>query len=293
MVKSMTGFGRGEVNNYYGYQIVCEIRGVNHRFFDLGIKMSRRYIILEERIREKVKSHIVRGRVDVFFNVINTGDSGRVINVDNALAIAYYKSLKDLADNLHIASNSTAIDIFRLPEVFSLDEKEEDLEVLWGGMEQALEQALKGLISMREREGRALANDILLRNSSLQMAVEGIATRTPMVVKDYAERLKKRMAEMVPGIAIDEGRMAQEIALFADKASITEEIVRLRSHCEQMKSIFTSGESIGRKCDFLIQEMFREVNTIAAKGNDLEISQAVVEIKAELEKMREQVQNIE
>ncbi|MGE5403604.1 MAG: YicC/YloC family endoribonuclease [Candidatus Saccharibacteria bacterium] len=293
MAKSMTGFGRSEIETDL-YQIVCEMKGVNHRFFDFNVRMPRRYGSLEDRIREKVKTRIVRGRIEVSFNIEKTGDLSRNIKVDNELAMAYHNSLKDLAQNLQIAPNFSVLDVFRLPEVFSLEEAEDNLESLWEGMERALDQALESLIAMREKEGAALIRDILERNAGIVSETKKIEERSPLVVKEYAERLKKRLAELHSDVQIDENRIAQEIAIFADRASITEEIVRLNSHCEQMAALLsTEDASVGRKCDFLIQEMFREVNTIASKANDLQISRTSVDLKAELEKMREQLQNIE
>ncbi|MGE5416912.1 MAG: YicC/YloC family endoribonuclease [Acidobacteriota bacterium] len=293
MAKSMTGFGRSEIETEL-YQIVCEMKGVNHRFFDFNVRMPRRYGSLEDRIREKVKSRIVRGRIEVSFNIEKTGDLSRNIKVDNELAMAYHNSLKDLAQNLQIPPHFSVLDIFRLPEVSSLEEAEDNLESLWGGMERALNEALESLIAMREKEGAALIRDILERNAGIVSETKKIEERSPLVVKEYAERLKKRLNELHADVQIDENRIAQEIAIFADRASITEEIVRLNSHCEQMSALLsTEDSSVGRKCDFLIQEMFREVNTIASKANDLQISRTSVDLKAELEKMREQLQNIE
>jgi uncharacterized protein (TIGR00255 family) len=288
----MTGFGRADVN-LSGYQIVCEIKGVNHRFLDLNVRMSRRYSTLEDRIREKVKQYIVRGRVDIFLNIGRTADSERNIKVDKELAMIYHESLKELAINLQIPSNISIMDVAQLPEVISLEDQEEDLELLWQALATALDEALTSLTLMRKREGQALVTDILERNGVIREAMSKIEERSPLVVQDHAERMKKRLAEMLGEVGVDESRLAQEIAIFADRASITEEIIRMNSHCHQLEKLLQAQESVGRKCDFLIQEMFREVNTIASKANDLEIGKMVVELKAELEKIREQVQNIE
>lgn len=292
MAKSMTGFGRSEQTSA-GYHIVCELKGVNHRYFDLSLRIPRRYGSLEERVREKVKEVISRGRIEATINIEKTGDLAHNIKVDKDLAIAYHNSLKDLAQNLQISPNYSIIDLFRLPDVFSLEETEEDTEQLWKVLEPVLSEALRGLAAMREREGQALIQDVLERNNLILKAVEQIELRAPQVVTDYAERLRKRVAEMLPDATVDENRLATEIAIFADRASIVEELVRLKSHCSQMESLLRLDEPVGRKCDFLIQEMFREVNTIASKANDLQISQTAVDLKAELEKMREQIQNIE
>jgi uncharacterized protein (TIGR00255 family) len=255
--------------------------------------MSRRYSTLEDRIREKVKQYIVRGRVDIFLNIGRTADSERNIKVDKELAMIYHESLKELAINLQIPSNISIMDVAQLPEVISLEDQEEDLELLWQALATALDEALTSLTLMRKREGQALVTDILERNGVIREAMSKIEERSPLVVQDHAERMKKRLAEMLGEVGVDESRLAQEIAIFADRASITEEIIRMNSHCHQLEKLLQAQESVGRKCDFLIQEMFREVNTIASKANDLEIGKMVVELKAELEKIREQVQNIE
>lgn len=292
MIRSMTGFGRGEINQN-GYQIVCEMRGVNHRFFDFNLRMSRRYNSLEDRVREKVKQRIVRGRIEISFNIEKTGDTPRNIKVDNDLAMIYHKSLKDLAENLQISTDMNVIDVFRLPEVFSLEEKEADLDDLWVGMDSALDAALVNLLVMREKEGRSLAADIMEKNAVILATVAKIEERSPQVVKEYADRMRRRINEIQADLNLDENRLIQEVAIFADRASIAEETVRLRSHCDQMEQLMASLDPVGRKGDFLIQEMFREVNTIASKANDLEIGKMAVDLKAELEKMREQIQNIE
>jgi len=292
MIKSMTGFGRGEAS-LPGYQITCEVKGVNHRYFDFSLRMPRRYNQLEDRIRDKTRQAVARGRIEVFINIEKTGEARRNIKVDNDLAIIYHNSLKDLAESLQIESAVNIVDIFRLPEVFVLEESEEDLEVVWSGIEAALASSLEGLVSMRMREGQALAADIRERNEFLLATVTSLEERTPLVVQEHLERMRKRIAELVPETAADESRLLQEIAIFADRASITEELVRMKSHCAQMDELLQASEPVGRKCDFLIQEMFREVNTVASKANDLSISRIVVELKAELEKMREQIQNVE
>lgn len=292
MIKSMTGFGQGE-GFAPGYRVTCEIKGVNHRYFDLNLRISRRYSLLEDRIREKIKEYVSRGRIDVFINIEKTGEYKRNIKVDNDLAMIYYNSLKDLAEYLQIESSISIVDIFKLPEVFALEEDEEDLESIWSGVEAALVSSLEGLIEMRTREGQVLAEDIRRRNRYIQQTIEVIEQRAPLVVAEHMERMQKRIQELNRELIIDENRLLQEMAIFADRCSITEELVRLKSHCSQMEEMLFSNEPVGRKCDFLLQEMFREVNTIASKSNDLFINRTIVELKAELEKMREQVQNVE
>jgi uncharacterized protein (TIGR00255 family) len=292
MIKSMTGFGRGQVNNL-GYQVTCEIRGVNHRFFDAYIKMPRRYSILEEKIKELAKKFVTRGRVEISINIEKTEESERTIKVDKGLVIAYYKSLKELAENLNISPNIKIIDLFRLPDVFSLEDKEEEPEVIGKVVEESLYIAMQGFDDMRGREGQNLVNDIIKRNRLITSMVEQLEMRSPDVAREHQEKLRKRLVDLLPQEAIDENRIIQEAAVFGDKANVTEEIVRLKSHVSQLEELLTTGEAVGRKCDFLVQEMFREINTIASKANDLTMSQIVIDAKAELEKIREQLQNIE
>ncbi|MGI5920284.1 MAG: YicC/YloC family endoribonuclease [Syntrophomonadaceae bacterium] len=292
MVKSMTGFGRGQISAM-GYQITCEIRGVNHRFFDAYIKMPRRYSVLEERIKELAKKYITRGRIEISINIEKTEESRRTIKVDNELVIAYYKSLKELADKLNISPDIKIIDLFRLPDAFSLEDIEEDINVVGQVMEESLLTAFQGFDNMRIREGQNISTDIIERNHLIASMVDQLEARSPVVAHEHQEKLRKRLLEFVPLESLDENRIIQEAAMFADKANVTEEIVRLKSHVKQLDELLRTGQAVGRKCDFLVQEMFREINTIASKANDLAMSQVVIDAKAELEKIREQLQNIE
>jgi len=291
MVKSMTGFGRSQIQQK-GYDITCELKTVNHRYFDVHTRMPRRYLFLEEKIKEELKKNLQRGRIEISINIEKTGDMARNIKVDKGLAIAYYDSLKDLAKHLNIASEFRVIDVFRLPDVFSLIDDQEDPDTIWGALQSALNEALKSLVEMRSKEGANLARDIIQRNAYILTEVEKLEQRSPLVAREYQERLHKKIAEMTSNM-VDEARIIQEAAIFADKASITEEIVRLKSHIGHLRDLMDSSQSVGRKLDFLVQEMFREINTVASKANDIEMSQIVVDIKAELEKIREQIQNIE
>ncbi|MDD2619915.1 MAG: YicC family protein [Syntrophomonadaceae bacterium] len=292
MVKSMTGFGRSQVIDS-GYQVSCEIKSVNHRFLDFYIRLSRRYNILEERIKEEAKKYAQRGRLEISINIEKVGESARNIKLDKELAMAYYNYLKELAEKLNISQEIKVVDLFRLPEVFSLQDEKEDLEVVWNVLQQSIETAMNSMVEMRCKEGQNLAADILKRNAFILSLVEKLEARNPDVALEYSDKLRKRISELIPHEAFDEHRIIQEAAIFADKANITEEIVRLKSHVGHLSDLVASGETIGRKCDFLVQEMFREINTIASKANDLAMSQVVVEAKAELEKIREQLQNIE
>jgi uncharacterized protein (TIGR00255 family) len=292
MVRSMTGFGRGQTNDC-GYSVNCEIKGVNHRYFDPFIRVSRRYSLLEDRIKEELRKHISRGRLEININIEKTEESRRNIKVDKDLAIAYYNYLKELAEKLNISPEIRVIDLFRLPEVFSLEDEEEDLEIVWLVLRQSLEEAVKSLVDMRVKEGLNLAEDIRNRNSEILKMVEQLETRSPQVSLEHGERLRSRITEFMEHEVVDQQRLLQEIALFAERSNITEEIVRLKSHSQHLEELIYAEEAVGRKSDFLVQEMFREINTIASKANDLEMNRIVVEVKAELEKIREQLQNIE
>jgi uncharacterized protein (TIGR00255 family) len=292
MVRSMTGFGRGQTNDC-GYTVNCEIKGVNHRYFDPFIRISRRYSLLEDRIKEELRKYVSRGRLEVNINIEKSGESKRNIKVDKDLAIAYYNYLKELAEKLNISQEIRIIDLFRLPEVFSLEDEEEDIEIVWAVLKQSLDVAMDCLVDMRVKEGLNLAEDIRSRNRVILQMVEQLETRSPQVSLEHGERMRTRISEFMEHDVVDQQRLLQEIAIFAEKSNITEEIVRLKSHSKHLEELMQSEDAVGRKSDFLVQEMFREINTIASKANDLEMNRIVVEVKAELEKIREQLQNIE
>ncbi|MGR6835710.1 YicC/YloC family endoribonuclease [Syntrophomonas erecta] len=292
MIKSMTGFGRSQFNDI-GYQVSCEMRSVNHRYLDIGVRIPRRYAPLEELIKEEVKKYVQRGRIDISINIEKSEETTRNIKVDKDLAIAYYSYLKEIAENLNISPQIKIIDLFRLPEVFSLEDEAEDLEKIWTVLNVAVNEAVQELTFMREKEGQNLVKDILLRSQLIASMVEQLEIRSPEVAKEHVDKLHARMVELVAKEMVDEQRILQEAAIFADRVNITEEIVRLKSHVQHLNELMASEEPVGRKSDFLVQEMFREINTIASKANDYEMSRIVVDAKAELEKIREQLQNIE
>ena len=292
MVKSMTGFGRKQLTDN-GYTVSCEIRSVNHRYLDSNIRLSRRYASLEDSIVELIKKYVTRGRIEISINIEKIETASRNIKVDKELALTYYSNLKEIAEILNISEQIKVIDLFRLPEVFNLEDREEDLEKLWSVLSLCIDDAMQDLIVMREREGRNLAKDILMRNNLIAGMVEELEARSPIVVKEHTEKLRHRISELITQEFNDEQRILQEAAIFADRTSVTEEIIRLKSHVNHLVVLMDEPDSNGRKCDFLVQEMFREINTIASKANDVEMSKIVVNAKAELEKMREQLQNIE
>lgn len=292
MIKSMTGYGRGE-NETEAKFFNVEIKSVNHRFCEVVVRLPKYYVALEDRIRKQIQERVSRGRLDVFVTVENHGQGTKSIRVDKDLAMAYYSALEELREAIGLEGKPAIIDIARLPEVISLEEVQDDLEQLWPALSQAVERALDQLVEMRATEGLRLSEDLHKRVARLEEYTESIALRAPSVVTEYKEKLQQRLKDLAPDVEIDENRLAAEIAIFADRCSITEELVRLRSHFQEMRNTLQADESVGRKLDFLVQELNREFNTIGSKSNDLNISSVVIKAKSEVEKIREQVQNIE
>ncbi|CEP69462.1 Conserved hypothetical protein CHP00255 [Moorella glycerini] len=292
MLNSMTGYGRGEASGT-GRTVIIEIKAVNQRFLDVVIRLPRLYTALEEKIRQVIKNSLSRGRVEVMVSISEENVEKRPLTVDMGLAMAYYNALKELAQNLAIPADITAEKLLAMPEVVKVAEPEWDEATLWPVVAGALEKALANLLAMRRAEGQRLQADLEERVAIVRRQVEAIRERAPEVPREYAERLKERVAELTGGLALDPGRLEMEVALLAERADITEEIIRLLSHLEQMATAMAGAEPAGRRLDFILQEMWREINTIGSKASDLAISNLVVAVKGELEKMREQVQNVE
>lgn len=292
MATSMTGFGRGEASGE-GYQFTAELKAVNHRFLEVVVRLPRNMMSFEEPVRKLVQEKLQRGRVEVYLNPAQTEEKKRLAKVDKDLVLSYDKTLKELALSLHTAYEPDIYRLAALPEVLSLEETETDLDKLWPVCAEALTSALEHFIRMRLKEGEKLTEDLWGRLNLLETFLAKIEKRSDLVVADYQKRLRERVQALLGETVPDEARLANEVALFADRASITEEIVRFQSHLEQSRKALKSAEPVGRKLDFIIQEMNREINTIGSKANDLEISQVVIDVKSELEKVREQVQNLE
>ena len=293
MLTSMTGFGRGEVQGE-GKQFNIELKSINHRYMDINIRLPRIFTYLEDNIRQVIKRYIKRGRIEVFINYKNLDGKDIQVTADIPLIQQYINALDEIHDTFKVEKNIDVTTIAKLPDVFKVDKKEEDEEKVWTLLEKALIIALEDLVKMRETEGNKLREDLVKRIEIIGDLMDKVEQKSPKVVLEYKERLKKRIKDIMDeGIDIDEEKIAMEVALFADKSNITEEIIRFNSHIIQFKSSIMEDDAIGRKLDFIIQEMNREVNTIGSKSNDLVISNLVVEIKSELEKIREQVQNIE
>ncbi|MGI6553264.1 MAG: YicC family protein [Clostridia bacterium] len=292
MIKSMTGYGKGQSIGC-GLAVTIEIKTVNHRYLEMNFRLPRSYGAYEDRIKSLLKEKISRGRVDLLFYLEQMEKKASAVKVDKELAMAYYNSLKEIAGKLDLPMNLGVFEISQLPEVIAVEEDETDLEEFWPVVEKAVQEALAGLMKMREEEGRRIQKDLLLRHQSVKEMIAAIEACSGIMVDNYRKRISERIRELFPQLPIDEQRLAMEVALMAEKSDITEELVRLESHLGQMRECLESTEPVGRKLDFLVQEMHREINTIGSKANDLEISQQVVNLKSELEKIREQVQNIE
>lgn len=290
-MQSMTGYGRCRLERD-GREMTVELKSVNHRFLDISLRMPRNLGFLEDLIRKELSGSLSRGHVDVFVTYSNTRSDARVVVVDEALLGAYKKAADTIAHVTGAREDMSVSHYARLPDVLTISEQEEDREAVTVLMLEALRQALGELCRMRSHEGERLRADVLHKIDALSAMREQIAQRAPSVVSDYRDKLQARLAQIISG-SMDEQRLAQEVALFADRAAIDEELVRLGSHFEQVRALSDVQEAVGRRLDFLVQELNREVNTIGSKASDLQIAQSVVSAKAEIEKLREQVQNIE
>lgn len=291
-MRSMTGYGRGEGDNG-ALKIVVEVKAVNHRYSEITIKQPRQFLALEDKMKKVIGTYIERGKVDVFVRTQELADAEKPVQIDRQKAVAYHKAMQEMADELQVPYTADPYRLLTLPDVIMKEENEPDVKLLWPVMEQALRQAMEHHVAMRNQEGAHIADNLREKVAGLQKLAAQVAVRSPQIMAAYQEKLESRIAELLDNTAVDPERLAQEVAYFAEKSCIDEELVRLQSHFEQFYTIADQDGSIGRKLDFLIQEMNRETNTIGSKANDLETGRLVVEMKSELEKVREQVQNIE
>ena len=290
-MKSMTGYGRCQMAED-GREMAVEVKSVNHRFLDVSCRLPRHLSFLDDAVRKGVAARVSRGHVDVFVSYVNHRTDAREIRVDTVLATAYQGAVRELALALGKEESLPLADYVRLPDVLTVEERDEDQAVVRSLFERALDGALLELSAMREREGEAMRTDILEKTANIESIRDGIALRAPLVVEEYRAKLHQRITSLLEG-ELDETRFATEVALFADRAAIDEELVRLVSHISQIRATVELAEPVGRKLDFLVQELNREVNTIGSKASDASIAQAVVQAKGEIEKLREQVQNVE
>jgi len=291
-LNSMTGFGRGEAE-VSGLKATVEIRSVNHRFSEVMVRMARSYFSLEDRIKEQVQKVVVRGHLDIYVNLEDQREKKRIVKLDKDLLVAYYNCLKEMAETLHIEFQTDLNQIARYPDILVVEESEEDLEAVWSAVQKALTEALGQMIRMRRNEGARLGSDFSQRKEKIAKILVEIKERVPRLGEELRSRLKSRMQVLLGDVEVDETRLLSEVVLYVERSSVTEEVVRLSSHLEQLSEILHSDGPVGRKIEFLIQEMNREINTIGSKAADLVISPLVIEVKSELEKMREQAQNLE
>ncbi len=292
LIKSMTGYGRA-MQTVNGREITAEIRSVNNRYLDLTVKLPRLYSFAEDAVKACIKSAVTRGKVDVFISVNVMQDTDVRVSLNRPVLEGYLDALRTIASDYGVRDDISVTSLARMPDVFVVEKQEEDEQQLTQDILSVVQTALDAFNAMREKEGAALAADLSGRRQTILSLVEKVEQRSPITLQEYRRRLTEKMEEVLQSASIDESRILQEAAIYADRIAVDEETVRLRSHMDQLGQMLASGGPIGRKLDFLLQEINREANTIGSKGNDLEQARTVVDIKAELEKIREQTQNIE
>ena len=292
MLKSMTGFGRCEIATEE-YKISVEMKAVNHRYLDLSIKMPNKFNYFEASIRTLLKQYIQRGKVDLFITYEDYTEEKMALKYNASLAAEYMAYFEKMAEQFHIDNDIRVSDLARYPDVLMMEQVPEDEEHMWAILKEAVTEAASRFVETRVKEGENLKADLLAKLDHMAVLVREIEERSPAIVAEYRQKLEEKVKELLSGTAIDEGRIAAEVTIFADKICTDEETVRLKSHIEATKTELLSGGSVGRKLDFIAQEMNREANTILSKANDLEVSDKAIALKTEIEKVREQIQNIE
>lgn len=292
MIRSMTGYGRSE-ETVGEHRILVEIRSVNHRYFEFSSKTTRGYSFLDEKLKSYLQNWIFRGKVDVSVSIETLEDTDAQVHVNHSLAGGYIAALNELAEKYGLENDVSVSTLSRYSDIFTVHKAPDDEDAVWAAVRQVTDSALAGFLKMRENEGARLKEVLLGYAEKIMELVGAIEERSPQTVVEYQRKLQSRLTDMLRDSSFDEQRILTEAAVFADKVAVAEETVRLRSHFGQFKSMLESGEAIGRKLDFLVQEMNREANTIGSKALDTQIAYMVVDIKAEIEKIREQIQNIE
>ena len=291
MIKSMTGYGKSNMSkNLREYQV--EIKSVNHRYLDVSVKMPRSLSYLEEEIKKAVSAKVTRGKIDVFITFNNNSLEGRDIKINTEIARMYIKELRNLAETEGIVADIPVTEISKLPDVLTIQNNQDD-ETIKNELLEVTNKAIENLVVMRKVEGEKIAQDLLVRIQDIEEKVKKISSLSTGLIDEYVVKLKTRIKELLQDQEMDEARLAQEVVIYADKCSIEEEVTRLNSHIYQFRELLNSNEAVGKKIDFMIQEMNRETNTIGSKANNLEITNEVINMKTQLENIREQVQNIE
>lgn len=292
MIRSMTGYGRSQ-QTLDGREILVEIKSVNHRYFEFSARVPRAYGYLEEKLKSFLQGKVSRGKIEISVNIYNIEGKDALIEVNSSIAKGYVDALRRANEILELKDDITLSNLIRLPDIFNVIKNTEDEEVIWNDVKVAAEDALNSFVSMREAEGVKMREDVEQRLDYIEKLVEKVEERSPMVTEAYRERLYNKLSEILNDKKIDEQRILTEAAVFSEKTAVDEETVRLKSHINQFRNLLEINEPVGRKLDFLIQEFNRESNTIGSKAQDVEIIKIVVELKSEIEKIREQIQNIE
>lgn len=292
MIRSMTGFGRSEVEKE-GHKVIVEIKSVNHRYCDMNIKMPKKLSFFESGVRNCLKQHLQRGKIDVFISYEDFTENQVHVKYNADIAAAYMQYLNQMEEAFQIPNEINAVSLSRFPEVFTLEEQAPDEESIWKLVEHAVNEAVLACADSRGKEGLALTADLTEKLSGMISMVDYVETFSAQMLEEYREKLAAKVEELLCGTPIDEARIATEVVLYADKICVDEETVRLKSHIQNMLDILKEGGSVGRKLDFIAQEMNREANTILSKANSLDISNKAIDLKTEIEKVREQIQNIE
>ena len=292
MLKSMTGYGRAQkiIN---GRDILVEIRSVNHRYYEYSSRIQRAYSYIDEKLKAQLKTGITRGKVEVSVTINNIENRDTEISINKAVAEGYVKALRSMCDELDMCDDLGISKLIKLPDIFNVQKTPDDEEKIWEDVSQVSAEALRKFVSMRENEGERLKEDVLAKSKLILEMVEKVEEFSPQTVENYRNRLCQRLSEILESKDIDQQRILTEAAVFAEKIAVDEETVRLRSHISQLCEMLESSDAVGRKLDFIVQEMNREVNTIGSKAQDINITRLVVDMKAEIEKIREQIQNIE
>lgn len=292
MIRSMTGYGHAQ-STVHGRDITVEIKSVNHKYFDFSARTPRGYAFVEEKLRQYVKERVTRGKIDVYVTVLEVDETAADVILNESLAAGYIRALRELGERFGLTDDISVSSVARYTDIFTVKRAEKNEDEIWQDIQPILAEATDRFIAMRETEGQKLREDVCGRMDTILAAVEQVETLAPQTLADYTQRLRTRIEELKGDTAIDEQRLLTEIAIFADRIAVDEETVRLRSHFDQMRDMMDSEEAVGRRLDFLVQEMNREANTIGSKAQNSDIAHLVVGMKAEIEKIREQIQNIE